>query len=544
MRIAGMWLAALATLAVLAGAARAEPALRIVNPDEALLSSGPGTKRIRFASGSGAIPAGARLDLRLRPYGLDGQPEPETRTIAANGVAAAGARAVDVAVDVPSVGLYRIEARLVSSAGRVIASRESSLAVLPKRTRPNPRDFGIGINLDQGDHQPEFLLPLVQRAGFSWVRGELSWDGVEQKRGQFRFPAQFDRSVDMAARMGITTLILLDYGNPAVYPRLFKEKESFPMTPEARARFADYVRAVVNRYPAVNYWEVWNEPHFGEIGYDAYVALLKEVYPIIKAVPTSPGVVACGGDWGGNPVDGCIAAIAKAGALRYKDGFSLHPYMYPAPPEVGYEGPGTPVRPVSMLTIWPYFEGFMNKHKSANGGRDLVLWVSEIGWPTAPVSPEQNEVTQAANLLRTFLIARRHGVASRLCWHNLIDDGVDPLDKEMNFGLLRADLSPKPGFIAATVLASTLESLPWRRAWIDTPDIKIQEYGSGKPGDAVIAGWAVTGARAVNLLLPAGDYIQRSWDGRESPVHIGSNGFRWELNTLPQYLIPQPARGG
>jgi hypothetical protein len=40
-------------------------------------------------------------------------------------------------------------------------------------------------------------------------------------------------------------------------------------------------------------------------------------------------------------------------------------------------------------------------------------------------------------------------------WHDLVHDGIAPFDKEHNFGMLRADLSPKLAFAAASMLAPT-----------------------------------------------------------------------------------------
>lgn len=532
------WLALLACTM-----AHAAPRLRVVDPAHALLAPGAGTRLIHFAVSEGTIPAGARLTVRLQGYGADGVNKVANGTSdvaqATTEQRAGQRRANDIAVrlNVPRIGFFALDAQLSSASGQVIATEQTHLAAIPVRTHLGPPDFGVGANLDQGENAPTTLLPIIRNAGFSWVRAELSWDGIEPRPGVFTFPAQFDESMRLASSMGITTLVLLDYGNAAAYPRLFKKKASFPMTAAAREQFVRYVQQVVGRYgKEVNAWEVWNEPHFQEIGYGTYVALLKAVYPEIKKLAPHAQVVSCGGDWGGNPIDACIDAIIRAGALQYQDGFSIHPYMYPSTPEVGYEGPGTPVTPVSVETVWPYLKRFIARHPKANG-QLLQLWVSEIGWPSAPYSAQQSAWTQAANLARTYLISRRYGVARGVCWYDLVDDGTDPTDKESNFGLLRADLSPKPAFVAAAVLASTLEARPWQRALVDSARVKVYAYGTDS---TVIAGWTVAGAQVVHVSLPPGDYLQRDWDGRETSVHVGADGLDWHVGPLPRYLMARP----
>ncbi|MDE2289877.1 MAG: cellulase family glycosylhydrolase [Burkholderiales bacterium] len=514
--------------------------LSVRDPAASLLAPGAGERTLHFAAAP-APGAGTRLSVRLHDYLANGEPNPATLASTQAPLAGAGATSgvgeATVRLQLPGIGFYLLDARLLAPDGTVIARRRINLAAIPPRSVLGPPDFGVGATFDHGPYAPDVLLSIIRNAGFSWIRGEVPWTEVEKRPGVFRFPAQFGNALDLASRMGIKSLVLLDYGNAHAYPSLFKGDNAFPMTAAAREKFVQYAAAVVKRYGAqVDDWEIWNEPHFKEIGYHAYVALLKDVYPVIKRLAPSSGVVSCGGDWGGNPVDACIDAIIKQGALNDQDGFSIHPYMFPAAPEVGYAGVGVPVAPVNITTVWPYLGRLIARNPRSNG-QPLQLWVSEIGWPSAPRSPGQNTVTQAAYLLRTYLLSRRYGVARGVFWYDLVDNGTNPDDKESNFGLLRADLSPKPAFAAAAVLAATLERRAWRAALVDTPQTKVFEYGTSEP---VIAGWTVAGERVVHLRLPAGAYVQRDWDGRQQPVAETNGQIDWKLGPLPRYLLPAP----
>lgn len=545
LRVIAAWMCALVALS--AQAADADISFTVQNPVQGLLSQGAGKKSIRLAIDGNQALTGTHLALSLRGYQEDGVPVltpiASWRQMVGSVLLSA---VVTVQADLPAVGFYQLDVQLLSPNGATLARRQINLAALPHRTTLGPADFGVGANFDQGDNAPATLLSIIKSAGFSWIRGELTWDTIEKKPGVFMFPAQFDESMKLAHEMGLTTLVLLDYGNPVAYPELFKEKLSFPMTAAARDAFARYADAMVKRYKGkVNYWEVWNEPRLILIGYSPYVELLKRVYPVIKQADRQAGVIACGGEWGGVPVDACFNAIRAAGAIDYNDGFSIHPYMYPAAPEVGFDGDKSPVKPVSMMTIWPYLSGLTAKNRPSDGRR-LQVWVTEIGWPSAPVSKQQNETKQAAYFLRTYLLTRRFNTARGVCWYDLVDDGTDPDDRENNFGLVRADLSPKPAFAAAAVWSATLGDRAWSKAWVDSADIKVYQYGGGTGNDSpVISGWSVAKRDSVHLALPAGDYVQRNWDGRETAVTVADKGLDWPVGPLPRYLLPkQPQQPG
>ena len=511
----------------------------VLNPTESLLSHDAGTKQVRIGITSTASLAGMRLVVKARAYRADGTPSAEVIGLWETSLATnRSSTERTIAVKIPAVGFYLLDIKIISIDGVVVSSRQVNLAALPHRNGVGPSDFGVGAMLDRGPNSPAVLLKIAKNAGFSWVRGELTWDSIEKTPGVFKFPRQFDESMQLAMHMDIATVIILDYGNPKAYPTLFENQQSFPVTHEARQRFLGYVREMVARYSRqVTYWELWNEPRLTEIGSAAYVNLLKAVYPVIKHGSPNAGVISCGGEWGGVGFDVCFNAIRDAGAISYQDGFSIHPYMYPSVPEIGYDGYGSPVAPVSIMTILPYIAKLTKDYPLSTGKR-IELWVTEIGWPSAPVSARQDERIQAANLVRTYLLSRRYNVAKGIGWYNLVDDGVDKNDKEQNFGLLRADLTPKPAYVAAAVLAATLANRAWSRALIDSDVAKIYEYGPDSP---IISGWTISEGGTVHVALPAGEYVERAWDGQDTVVTVTSRGLDWRLGPLPRYLIPRPS---
>ena len=520
----------------------AQTQLRVDNFPGSLVTTASGKKTIRFAVAPNTDLRGATLTVSVTPYNSDGRVSytrgPSfTKTI--NAVEADGT--ISIGITTPGSGLFQLDATLTSPGGDILAQATSSVAVVTKRNEVGPSDFGIVTHFGQGGTPPSVLLPLIKQAGFSWIRDELYWQTIEKKPGSFVFPASYDTYLAAAARMGISPLVVLDYGNKGAYPKLFA-KSTFPDTPEARALFVRYVDAVVKRYGAtVKHWELWNEPDFKTISYDNYLALLKDTYTAIKTLSPDSTVISCGGGGtGGGPGGDCIIALIDKGGLNDQDGFSIHPYMPPNPPETGYKGKGGPIDAVSIPTTWPYLHQFTAQHVKANG-QPLQVWVTELGWPVNPKVPGQDEATQAAYLVRSYLLSRRYAAVRVLFWYDFVDDGTDINNFEYNFGLLHNDLTPKPAFVAASVLSTTLGKRAWGKSLIDTPDVKVYQYGSADP---VIVGWTPgTEDRTASVNLPPGNYIQRDWQGVDTPVTITDQDFAWQVGPLPRYLIPaRPAK--
>jgi hypothetical protein len=522
---------------LLSSVCHAQSQLRVDNSPGTLITTASGKKTVRFAVAPYTDLRGATLAVSVTPYNSDARASitrgPSfTKTV--SGLDADGS--ISIGVTIPGSGLFQLDASLKSPSGDILAQGTGSVAVVTQRNEVGPSDFGIVTHFGQGGAPPSVLLPLIKQAGFSWIRDELYWQEIEKKPGSFVFPASYDTYIAAAAKLGLSPLVVLDYGNQGAYPKLFAQS-TFPKTPEARALFVRYVNAVVKRYGAtVKHWEVWNEPDFNTVGYDNYLALLKDTYSAIKQVSPDSTVISCGGGGvGGGPGADCIVALIARGGLNDQDGFSIHPYMPPNPPETGYKGKGGPIDAVSIPTTWPYLHDFTAQHVKANG-QPLQVWVTELGWPVNPKEPGQDEATQAANLVRSYLLSRRYAAVRVLFWYDFVDDGTDINNFEHNFGLLHNNLTPKPAFVAASVLSTTLGKRSWGKSLIDTPDVKVYQYGSDDP---VIAGWTPGSEdRTVSVNLPLGKYIQRDWQGVETPVTITDPHFDWRVGPLPRYLIP------
>ncbi|MEM5454247.1 beta-glucosidase [Paraburkholderia phytofirmans] len=539
-------LSALLLLAFSSGS-YAQVKLQLANPAGSQVMLTNGKKTLQFKVVPPDHLRAAKITVGVYSYDSDGKPAPTPLASYEKTISSMqGGKAIDIDVEIPRAGLFRLDATVESAHGETLGKTTSTLAVVTKRDEVGPSDFGVGTHFAQHVTPPaSVLLPLVKQAGFSWIRDDLYWAAIEKKPGVFKFPKSYDDYLALCKQLGISPLVVLGEGNEGAYPTLFP-KSNFPLSADARARFADYVDAVVSRYGddavtapyggTVKHWEVWNEPDFNKISYAAYLSLLWETFGAVKDVNADASVISCGGGGsGGGPGGDCVVGLLKEGGLNDQTGFSVHPYMSPNTPERGYKTEGAPIDSVSIPTVWPYLKNFTADRVKADG-RPLQVWVTEFGWPVNPKEPGQDEATQAANLVRSYLLSRRYGTVRVMFWYDFVDDGTDLNNIEHNFGLLHHDLTPKPAFVAASVLSSTLGKRNWARALVDEENLKAYQYGTDDP---VIVGWTVDGKqRVASVSLPPGKYILRDWQGVDTPVTITAQKFQWRVGPIPRYLMP------
>jgi polysaccharide biosynthesis protein PslG len=528
-----------------ATAATTDNGLRVLNPPGALIVDGANTKRVTVQVPKASATSGAKVVATL--YRYDDNADMANTPVSNYSGAATGDKGdgqVSFNVQLPTPGLYALDMKIVSASGASSGTSRVSLASLMSGNGTFT-DAGVVTHFGQRKGNAANVLPLIKRAGFTWIRDELYWQELEKSPGKFTFPPDnnnYGAYVSQAASMGLKPLIILDYGNASTYPGMFKAKRGFPKTPAERDLFVRYVQQVVGHYGnQVKAWELWNEPKFGvDLTYDDYIALLKPVYAAVKKASPDSSLISCGGGGaGGGPGGDCIANLIKGGAVQYQDGFSIHPYMSPYNPDDGYLAKGSPLpkSKVSVSTVWPHLEGMVQKNPRPGVG-PLKLWITEIGWPSSPASGNLSEQKQAAYLARTLLLSRRFNAVQTVIWYDFVNDGTNPADKENNFGLVNLDLTPKPAYVAAATLTRTVGSRDWSRSLVDNGQVKVFQYGSS--GDPVYVGWtadADADSSPMQVPIPPGQYTQRDWQGSTTTVTVGPN-FQWKLGALPKYLIP------
>lgn len=150
------------------------------------------------------------------------------------------------------------------------------------------------------------------------------------------------------------------------------------------------------------------------------------------------------------------------------DGVVEHPYTFSMQPERVPYGWGLAERDGIKVGDKHYsFEGLVSSYhdKFTATGQERSLWVTEFGFTTFRFDGEKNhtslyagftEEAQAAYLARRILQSLALPIAAS-CQYDFLDDyGSMPFKDEANFGLVRADHSPKPSYTVMQRLAGMM----------------------------------------------------------------------------------------
>lgn len=379
-----------------------------------------------------------------------------------------------------------------------------------------PFRLGVCTHFTQGKGYLPGNIDLIREAGVASIRDDIGWRTVEKKKGVLSIPEDWDGFVDRAVKAGIEPLLILDYGNPAY------DNGDKPLSPEAIEAFTRYAEFVVAHFKGkVNLYEVWNEWDI-RIGNTSpgsaedYARLLAKVYPRIKAV--DPSITVMGGAFtAGGLQKGYLERLAKSGGLKNCDQISFHTYVYGRP--------GRESMPEAWAEWMPKLEAMLQQY---SGGRMVPTNVTELGWPVQIGPKGIRAELAAAYLARVLLLARTMPFMKGIWWYDFQDDGWNYTNREHNFGLLRPDLTPKPGYF---VLKDISRLVRWGK-YLDRvdagdPDIRVLKFSNGD-GTQTWAVWsshdedswqvvlsAQPGASPVEVRECGRGTVRRAWGSRD-----------------------------
>lgn len=332
-----------------------------------------------------------------------------------------------------------------------------TVALVATRADAEPR---VGLNTHlvwEPEREAEAVFEQLRAGGVSLVREELPWRVLEPERGRFDW-RRTDALFAAAARTGTDVLGILAYSAEWATGDEGGDTRHPPADP---ADFARYARAVLERYGEGGaFWrgrddlaarplravEIWNEPWFHSTWPPdpdpaAYARLVRAAVGAIReAAPETE--VAIAGDLLQVRTDGAIVPwleellAADPGLPGLVDAYSVHPY--PDPRTAGpYEDRPDP--------RWDYRRVELVREVDDS----LPLWITEIGWSTADTEDSVSEEAQAAYVAGAVERALEEwdGV-ERVYVYSFDRDTGDAGDREGNYGLRRADGSPKPAWPA------------------------------------------------------------------------------------------------
>jgi polysaccharide biosynthesis protein PslG len=186
-------------------------------------------------------------------------------------------------------------------------------------------------------------LAQVREMGASWIVELFPWSYV-QPRSRYGFDWNgADMIMGHARQQGLRVIARLDLVPPWARPQRSSDRQ---LDPERYGDYAAYAAAFARRYAPQGLREivVWNEPNlrfeWGSPPPDpgAYAALLKVVYPAVKAAAPEVRVLAGALSPGGAIPDARMDDLAfldgmlDAGAGPFFDGLAAHLYGAQRPP--------------------------------------------------------------------------------------------------------------------------------------------------------------------------------------------------------------------
>jgi hypothetical protein len=341
---------------------------------------------------------------------------------------------------------------------RVIVAGRSSACTVARGTRSTRLRLGVGAGTfgwggDAGKEQD-----VAVQTGARWLREEFHWDRMEPAAGSFDW-TQADITVGEAAKRGLSVL-------PTLMDTPSWAGSSVTTIPSDPSAYADFVAHVTARYGPtgdfwrmhpelphnpIEYYELWNEPYlqnFSAGGADPakYARLVKaattagraaspEAKFLLEADLTSTNDFSSYHEW----IDAMYAAVPDLN--NYFDAVAIHPYGTGPDDYTPHGDTRWEVRRLEQIRAKFVGHGATDKH----------LWITELGWSTAPGCRTcQSESQQAAYLTRlaTMLRTKYASYVDAMFLYGWRDAGGDRANKENWFGIIRQDGSKKPAWEA------------------------------------------------------------------------------------------------
>lgn len=442
-------------------------------------------------------------------------------------VAEGGASADACSLGKLGVGWYRISFR----DGNGVEVGWTTAAVVAAPLKPVPDDSPVCVDsatswfARNDEARRRGFARLASLAGVNWIRDRLSWDAIEISRGHFAEPATlYDASATALADAGLRVLQVF-HGTPhwAVDPRLDGSRAAgrFPRDLRDIHRFMG--AAAVRFKGRVHAWEPWNEANiepFGGHTIDEMCALQKAAY--LGAKVANPEVGVCWNVYAGSGSPLHTEGVLLNETWPYFDTYNIHSY---SPPE-------------------RYATDFATARDAACG---KPIWITECGIrlhaitnrPHADLKHE-DALRQAEFIPRSFASSLFAGTSRHFFFilGNYLERGIQ-------FGALRHDQTPRPGYVALATAGRFLvgaSCLGRIRGDAGSEMVVFRALPDGAPKCVAVA-WA---EKTMSLPLPPQVKADAIFDcfGRPATQSIGPRPGYIILPTdaASQFSLEPPAR--
>lgn len=390
---------------------------------------------------------------------------------------------------------------------------------------------GVQIHFTRGNTQD---LDMIAAAGAKVVRMDFKWDAIETQKGVYNWAA-YDELVNNLVKRGLRPYFTLDFSN-SLYEDVhiltqngvpYAAYIDAPNSADSVAGFAAWAKAAALRYQSKNViWEIWNEPNIDTFwkpvaNVTDYTTLAKATCSAIRgAVPnaTVVGGATSGMDWN------FLYAYLGAGVLDCIDGVSVHPYRWQTPETVSAEV--------------QYLQWVIAQYTPASRTSPIPVISGEWGYPTQTNSFPLD--VQAAYAVRMQINNLINNIPVSI-WYDWKNDGTDATNKEQNFGLVTATLSPKQSYNAMKTMGLQLAGYKFVSRIATGSDQDYLLMFANSLGKRKVVAWTLNSSYATTILpnLTTSNKavtIVGMLGNTSSSALIGPAGMNITLGFAPQYI--------
>lgn len=399
-----------------------------------------------------------------------------------------------------------------------------------------------------------FAQMIEANAGWMRPSPPLEWSKVESVEGSYAWEnvQTFERNIETIRNKNIEVSAVV-LSTPA-WAQAIPGVSCGKILPEKLNAFGEFMFQAVKRYSqppySIRFWEIWNEPDvdpalvpptsgFGcwgdqddeYYGGANYSQMLSVIYPRIKEANPNAYVVVGGLLLDCNPLNppggrDCRSSrffegILRDGKGRNFDGVALHNYEFYSG-ELGtysnlnWNSSWKTTGP-SLLAKIQYLKLLLRQYQV--GGIFLISTENALLCDLCQNNPNFEE-TKAIYLVQVYTIALSEGLWGNL-WHRVGD--------WRNSGLMNADLTPRPAYVAFRFMSHTLNNYQFLRKIEEYSGIKGFQFSEGKRRIWIL--WSRDG-EVKSLYLP--NPPQKATDLYGSDLPLGNE---YVISVYPIFLF-------
>ncbi len=319
------------------------------------------------------------------------------------------------------------------------SSARTTLIVAPEISRSAADAFAAGCKLGiQTGYINEECQDAFDFLGLAWRRNLLFFAPDAGKDAAAPNWEKLDKKMEKLSRT--PRLYMFEIKTVPSFLRRSGDRTDdwFLRMPADLAAYEEFIFQQISRVPGqYRHFELWNEP-WGHYTGPEFAELTKAMRRAIKRA--KPDAL-CGPNLG--PLTH-LAEYIDAGGMEGMDFLTIHPYS----PDFC----SSPEKTELQEVIRDY-----RKLLKSKLGRDVPLYVTEIGWPTTPEGPTANtEEQQAAYMVRAALILLAEGVQG-IMPYSAWQPETKRNNMESHFGFIRKNMTPKPVLAAYAAANRILE---------------------------------------------------------------------------------------